>query len=139
MVEIPFVVTYCGSCLIYDLLSGLWVVFQTEWVAKYAAYFQWDLYNTYRIWYIPPLVRGNMRDLTLKFVFESDIYYRELLDLIEVVNGLDWSKFPISQARRGTRCFDASPGRTGSIRNFVWYYPYNSEFVDTNTTRDRSS
>lgn len=107
-------------------------------MAKYVAYFLWDLYDWCRLWYIQTLVRSDMRDLNLSFILRSDINYRELLDLVNVVDGFDWSKVPISKTLRGTIRVDSSLCRTGDSGDFVWYDPYTSELFDARTARDFS-
>lgn len=66
------------------------VVF-TEWVAKYAAYILWYFYDAQRLWYVPPLVRVDIRSIDFYFVFGSVVNHCELLDLIYAVYDIDWS------------------------------------------------
>lgn len=60
--------TYLAERLISDPLSVLWVVIITKWVAKYPAHLLWDLYDTYLLSYVPPLVSEHIRSLNLSFV-----------------------------------------------------------------------
>lgn len=79
-----------------------------------------------------------MRDINLAFVLGSDINYRELIDLVDVVDGVDWSEVPLSQALRGTRRVDSLPSRTGNGGDLVWYDSYTSSFIDARTAGDLS-
>lgn len=79
-----------------------------------------------------------MRYLNLAFVLGSDINYRELLDFVDVADGVDWSEVPISEGRRGTRSVDASLRLTGNSGNVLWCDPHTSELVNARTARDMS-
>lgn len=58
LAELPAVLTYLGSYLCTDAQSDLWIAFYTEWAARVAAYLLWDVYDTYSIWYFPPVLRS---------------------------------------------------------------------------------
>lgn len=79
-----------------------------------------------------------MRDLSLAFVLGSDINYRDLIDLVEVVEGVDWFEVPMSQACHGTHRVDASSVHTCNSGLFVWYDPYTNAFIHARTERDHS-
>lgn len=102
LVDIPLVVTCLPVRLINDPLSGLWVVFTTEWVTKYSTYLLRDLYDTYCLCYVPPLVREYIFSIDLSFVLCSASNHRVLLDLIDVIDEIDWTEIPLFQARRDT-------------------------------------
>lgn len=91
IVALPIVVMYLPVSLVNDAISGLWVVLTTEWVEKYSTCTLWYLYDTYHLWYVPPLVREYMRSICLSFVLDLVVNHRELLDLIEVIDDIDWS------------------------------------------------
>lgn len=55
-----------------------------------------------------------------------------------MVDGVDCSEVPMSQARRGTCSNDASPGRTDNDGDFVWFYLYARELIDDSIARDSS-
>lgn len=74
-----------------------WYWSQNGW-QKYAPYFFCNLYDTYRIWYIPPLAREYMRSADLSFVLGSVFNHSELLDLIYDIDYIYWSEVPLFQA-----------------------------------------
>lgn len=92
----------------------------TEWVVKYSAYLLRALYDTYRIWYVPPLAREYISSIYFSFVLGSVVSHSELLDLIYVFYDVDWSKVPVCNARRGTSFNDASPNITTNSGDVVW-------------------
>lgn len=67
------------------------------------AYHLWDLYDTYRLWYVPPLVGEYICSMDLSFVLGLVINNRYIWDLIDVVDEIDLSEVPLCQALRGTR------------------------------------
>lgn len=96
------------------------------------------MYDTLSLWYLPPRVRELAREIDISFVLGSDVNHRKLLDLLDVVDRVDWSEVPISQARQGTRRDDRSPGSSEKARDFVWYDPYTRAVVESVTARDSS-
>lgn len=84
-------------------------------------------------------MRGHMRELDLSFVFPSSVSYSDLTDLLDVIDGVDWSEVPIEQARRVTRRHDVSPGRTANSGDFIWYDPWNKLFATVVTARANTS
>lgn len=69
---------------------------------------------------MPTCVRKFIRELDFSYVLGSDVNQRELCELLDVVDGVDWSEVPVSQARRGTHRIDASPGSTANDGDLVW-------------------
>lgn len=59
----------------------------------------------------------------------SEVNHRELLDLIDVVDRIDWSEVPINQARRGTSRDYRSTGRSDKAGDFVGFDPYTRTIV----------
>ena len=41
--------------------SGYWNQFFTEWPARVAVWILRDFYDSYRLWYVPPRLRADMR------------------------------------------------------------------------------
>lgn len=79
-----------------------------------------------------------MRDFNLLFILGFDINYRELLDLINVVDFIYWCEVLILQSRLDICRFNASACLTGTSGDFVWYDPYTSAYFDSHTARDLS-
>lgn len=69
----------------------------------------------------------------------SSVNYSELTDLLDLIDGVDWSEVPVEQALRGTRRHDASPGRTANAGDFIWYDPWNKSFSTAVTDRAHTS
>ena len=63
--ELPPIVTYKGSEMAQDPNSGYWNQVFTEWPARVALRVLWNLYDSYRLWYVPPRLRADMRAVTL--------------------------------------------------------------------------
>ena len=69
--ELPPIVTYKGSETAQDPNSGYWTQFFTEWPTRVALWVLWDLYDSYRLWYVPPLLRVDMPAAKLGDVLAS--------------------------------------------------------------------
>ena len=52
-VPLPPVLTYLGSHMIWDPDSPVWLIFYTEWVAEVATVFLWEVYDRFRLWWLP--------------------------------------------------------------------------------------
>lgn len=138
-VMLPPIVTYLGTKLMNDADSGYWVVFVTSWVAQFASFLLWEAYDQFRVWYVPHRVLEMMRVLDLSFVLGSEFNYRELRKLLAMVDAINWNEVPLSQARRGSRRVDHSPGRESNEGgDFVFFNPYREEFCDEDEARTGS-
>lgn len=110
----------------------------TEWVIKYASYLMCDLADSFRLWFIPPAVRKYVRELDLPFVIGSEVDYTELLEIVDVVDGINWMDMTVGQDRRGSRVQDASLCSVSTGGDFVLYDPYLKCIVDGDTARYHS-
>lgn len=110
----PLVITYLGSVLICDRNYRIWVFVVTAWAAKYDEFLFWDVYENFRLWFVPPLVRRYIRDLYLSVALGSGVNYREVVEILDVVHAIDWGRVLVDQALRGCCCQDNSPGHTGT-------------------------
>lgn len=115
------------------------MVFQIDLVAKVATFLLWDVHERLRLWFFPLLVRPYMRELYLTFVLGSSVKSSQLVDLIDLLGGIDWCEVPASQACRGSRCNNFSPGLSSNASNYVWYDPLLRALVDERTVRSRAS
>lgn len=129
-VELPPALTYVGSLLTNDPFSGYWVVVYTEFIAKMAAYVLWDVYDTYRLWYMSPTARRYARELDLSSVLGSRANQEEFCRLMDVIDQINWNLVPAGQAARGAHDYDHSPGRNSPGGDFVWYDPWTSQHID---------
>ena len=50
--------TYLGTHLINDPFSGVWVIVYSEWTARFGAHVLWEVYDGYRLWFVPPKMRA---------------------------------------------------------------------------------
>ena len=122
-VELPPVVTYLGTHLINDPFSGGWVILYSEWTARFGAHVLWEVYDPYRLWFVPSKMRAMIRLLDLSKVLGSRSSYAELLGLFDVVNHVDWPKVSENNRRSGNRLRDDSPGRSGRGGYYIFYDP----------------
>ena len=129
LAELPPSITYLGSRLIADPRSGVWVVVITEWVARVAAFILWDAYDIFRLWYIPPAIRGYAKKLDLSFVLGSRENANEFSRMIAKVEEINWEQVPANQNKRGTRRDRHCLGRTGPSGDYVWYDPFKDEVI----------
>lgn len=119
-------------------MSGLRLVFFSEWVENYTSFVLWYLYDTSQLWYVLDRVHELARDIYLSFILGSDVNHRELLDLLDVFDSTDWSKVPVTISRRCIRRDYHSPSRASGSGFFVWYDPYTRAVTDSVTSRDSS-
>lgn len=102
---------------------------------KYVSFVLWELYDTLRIWYVPPRVREITREVDLSLILGSEVNHGEFLYQLDVVDSTDWSEVPLSQARRDTRSDNHSPDRTNISGDFIWYDPYTRAVIKSVTAR----
>ena len=134
--ELPPEVTYLGTELRQNLRSGLWVPFFSGWTARVAVYLLWDVYDTCRLWYLPPTLCSYMRILDLSLPLGSTANYRELLELINVLEHVQWELVPEDQRKRGApRRSEFSPGRRGPGGDFIWYDPWTKTHLSCEAAR----
>ena len=122
-VELPSAVTYLGTHLNNDPFSGVWTIVYSEWTTKFGAHDLWEVYDTYRLWFVPPKMRTMIRQLDLSKVLGSRFNYAELLGLLDVIDHVDWSRVTEENRRRGNRRRDYSPGRSGRGGDYIIYDP----------------
>ena len=127
LVELPPSITYLGSRLNADPRSGVCIVLITEWEARVAAFICWDAYDIFRLWYIPPAIRGYAKKLDLSFVLGSRENANEFSRIITKVEEINWEQVPANQNKPETRRDRHCLGRTGSSGDYVWYDPFKDE------------
>ncbi|CAN8076692.1 unnamed protein product [Agarophyton chilense] len=123
-VELPPVVSYLGSYFIEDPHSGLWSVVLTEWAVRAAAYILWEAYDQYRLWYLPPRLRGYIRQLDLQLPLGGVNNADEAQELIDIIGRVNWAVVPARQSGRGQEAgrADRSPGRrTPLAGDFIFF------------------
>lgn len=69
LAELTAMLTYLGSYLCSDAQSKVWVTFYTERAAPVAAFLLWKVYDTYRLWFIRPILRQHIRSLDVSCPF----------------------------------------------------------------------
>ena len=98
-VELPCVLTYFWQRLLSQD-SPVWVMFYTEWVARVAAALLWECYDSSRLFWVPPAIQRAFRAMDLSQVLGSPENYRELLELLEVIEATHWVNIPQDQRKR---------------------------------------
>lgn len=82
------------------------------------------MYDTYRLWYLPPLLRQqSLFDLLCPLGSYEN--YREVLELLKVIDGVIWEQVSGDQHKHGAaRSVEYSSGRMGAGGDIVWYDSY---------------
>ncbi len=130
--ELPAVFSYKTSELL-DPQSGWWVVAFTEWAAKVAGAVLGDVYDTFRLWYLPPLMIAGIRSLDLVTVLGNATNAAEMRRLLAVIEATDFSTKPDHwnerSKRLGTHAVEHSPGRAGNGADFIYYDPWHRRVI----------
>ena len=128
--ELPAVLTYASSYLLDHHGSGVWTIVYTEWIARVGAALIWDVYDRFRLWWIPPRVREGLLTLNLDRTYGSRFNAEEVRSLVEVINSTDWDNVPISQSARMSNPGNHAPGRTDATAgDFIYYDPWGQRVV----------
>lgn len=131
-IELPPSITYIGSRLCNNSFSGWWSVFLTEWVACAAAFLVLEVYDQYRLWFLPPSVRTSIRALYLSVILGGGGIQNEVISLLDAMDQVHWNAVPIPWIRRqqGTNPSNRSPGcRTPLAGDYVFFYPWEQTFI----------
>ena len=120
--ELPPVVTYKGSELMRDMESGYWRLFFTEHAARVAAWVLWDVYDTFRLWYVPRRVRAAIRQLNLQYLLGAASNERELHRLLSVIESVDWQTAEFVYTTYG--CASLEDPRELAPGDFICYDPW---------------
>ena len=126
VVEIPWVLTYLGVELM-DPSSGAWVVFYTEWVTFVAVALLWEVYDTFRLFWLPPAIIAGIRSLKLSKILGAPENYEECLSLLKVIENTNWTTVSGDNRRRKIPADkrDSCPiSRTDAGGDFIWYDPW---------------
>ena len=124
-VELPWMLTYIGS-LLFTANQQAWAIFHTEWAAQVAAVWLWELYDTFRMFWLPPTVKANIRRLRLNFVLGSQINEDELRHFLDHSDQVAWESVDSSLR---TRTVPVASNRTATLRedtggDFIWFDPW---------------
>lgn len=138
-VEMGPVMTYLGLSLL-DPYHGLWCVFYTEWAIQVSAFLLWDVYDTWRLWYIPPKLREYILDLDLTVPLGDAATAEELQGLVRVIAAIDWDNVSRENSTRPLRPSgrrpNVSPGRNNPNHgDWVWYDPWAGSFCSQETAK----
>lgn len=109
---------YLCSWLKEDAGTPLWLLMVTEWIVSVVKYFNWEVYDTCRLWYCSSRVLLDLRTLPLGL---GAIGYQDLnlyLVRIERTNGSEVFLSQSSCSSRASSIHDCSPGRTGDTGDF---------------------
>ena len=111
------------------------MVFYTEWIALVAVAFLWEVYDTFRLFWLPPAVVAGIRSVDLSRVLGAPENYEECLELLKVVTSTVWPQVNESNRRRTVpaNSRDLCPTlRTDTGGDFIWYNPWD----EVQVTRD---
>ncbi|PXF47025.1 hypothetical protein BWQ96_03215 [Gracilariopsis chorda] len=126
-VELPPVLTYLGSSMLWDPRSGLWSVVVSEWAVRVAAYILAEAYDQYRLWYIQPRVRAGIRSLDLLVPLGAEANVEEMLSLLDYIEGVDWTAVPLANAQRNHSRSGSGPGlgpNTPLAGDYIFFDPW---------------
>ena len=141
-VELPPVLTYAWSRLLNNPASGVWPVFYAEWCAIVACAWLWELYDSYRLFWLPDLLLAGIRRLNLDRVLGCPCNGRDLSHLLGIIEDTEWSDVPASQrlrqhpAREGSVDY-AVTGRNDAGGDWLLYDPWEREFLPDSLHRER--
>ncbi|PXF44215.1 hypothetical protein BWQ96_05996 [Gracilariopsis chorda] len=95
-----------------------------------AVYVLWDVYDTYRLWYMTRTARRYAREIDLSFILGSRANQEEFCRLLDIIDQVNWNLVPEEQISRRNPCIDHSPGRNGPGGDFIWYDPWTCQHTD---------
>ena len=133
-VEMSPCLAYAGCQIMRNLrTSSMWRVLYTEYIAKMAGAWLWEMYDTYRMFHLPTRAVFLMRMLDLSPVLGSTANAEELRALLDVMQSVDWdnpSVVPLGQNARTRIEPNYAPGRRHSTcGDWVWYNPWERTFI----------
>ena len=110
------VLTYAGR----DRSSGVWTLFYSERVAKVGAALLQELYDSARLFWIPPAIRYYISEVDLSTALGSPHNYEELRLLVEKVGSINWDAVSPRNQQRGNAQRDRSPiAKNASCGDFI--------------------
>ena len=98
--ELPPVMTYAWSKMLDKPRADAWAVFYSEWVACVAAAWLWEVYDSGRLFWLPPKVIKGIRTLDLSAVFGYVDRYAKAKRLLRIIESVDWAEVPSGQRVR---------------------------------------
>lgn len=108
--------------------SGWWVVCYTDFVCRTAAFLLADVYDSLRLWWIPRATIEACRSLDLSTILGSQANVTDFLELLNVIEGVDFYQYPESQSLRylgeGHRRSRWTP-----CADFVFYDPWERQLL----------
>lgn len=117
------ILTYKSITFLDDPDTGLWVVAYTERVFCVYAALRTDVYIECRLWYVPTYIIAFGRELgfAMEVSLGSRANVRELLEILDIIEAIDFSTFPEKSRFRQLRTIDYHLGRTERGSDFVYY------------------
>lgn len=109
-VELPPVLTYLGSAMVWDPRSGVWSVLVTKWAVRVAAYILAEVYDKYRLCYIQPRVWAAIRRLDMRVPLGGEENAEEMLALLDHIESVDWATVPFENSQRQHAHSGSGPG-----------------------------
>jgi len=141
--------SYKSGALIQDRDSGLWVVAYTERVVRICSGLLYDVYDTYRLWWVPPTVIAFARQLgyAMATALGSESNVDEVLELLDVVEATRFDDLPDAWRDRVThnpnRRVDYHSGCRNPVSDigadFCYYDPWQRVKVSREVAENRAA
>ena len=148
-IELEPIFSYKSGALIDDPTSGLWTVAYTERVVRICSGLLFDVYDTFRLWWVPPDVIAFARQLEHGMVtaLGSESNVCELLELLSVVEATAFDEMPEGWRDRITfnpnRRVDHHSGRRSATTDrgadFIYYDPWQRVKISKSTAESRAA
>ena len=124
--ELGPVLTYYGSYL-HDPHHGLWTVFLTEWWVKVAATLLWEVFDCWRLWFLPAKLVHQIRLLDLSIPLGGADVNCDVHALLDFTEGVAWDCVPPQNSSRTFPRQRPSFSRSRThpaAGDFVWINPW---------------
>lgn len=133
--ELPPAFAYQGTKVIDNPDSEYWILQNSGWRFSVAGWAMWDVFDTYRVWWITSRVRVGLcqlREIFLRPYLDGN-GYDDLQPILYIVSTTDWDRFP-RKNQQLPRCdrFWFCRGREKSAGVFVQYDPWKRRRIARN-------
>lgn len=102
-------------------------------MAKISGLLFFELYYSFRLYFVPKNIHNMIRLADLPFLFASHYNKTEFRMWFYLIYTTNFSAVHVDQARRGNIRADYSPGSTDQGVDYFMYYPYHSFLVDVSS------
>ena len=125
-VEVEPVLSYCMSVFLADPSTGLWVTACTERVISNVAAMLFEVYDTYRLWYVGARTReyANHLGMSMEPYLGTKREVREVLELIDIIEDTDWTIVDPRWAEEGAGNPAHYSLSAEGLADYTYYYPW---------------